>query len=370
MNISGKKMKDFIIRHNLYILLGIAVFLSLFLFMINGFYNSDYINYSSKFIGRKILPNFKKRDVKKIIITDLSGKEIIIDKVKNSWNEVNLYNYPVDENKVNSFLNALCSAEIIQTVITNNHALNKLELNFEQKHSDIQNSVAASVKLYDFKNKNIADLIIGKRRVEKIARSGEKLYLGRYVVITGENQIFFTDNQFVSTGFRDNEWLNKTFPKIRSVKTVELLVSNNLKWKIERRKLGGTFFMDGDVNNKIMNETVSKILSVLNNFDFNSLVNPLLNRVDSGMDSPKVITVTTFSGNEYKILIGRKFAGKYCVKVESSDKTSDSFYSKWIYLIDSNRINALLLDKDDFIADYDSTAHNSTVNGKFSMPIE
>ena len=359
-----EKIIKFLKKYNIYILLVTAFFLSAVTFTIKRFYNTDFLNNSSKLIGKKILYGLNKSDIKKIILFKANGKRIVLDEIGKEWCVANLFNYPADEKRVDSFLEALEDARIMQTVITNKTAIDKLELNFAENSINIKNSIAADVKLYNSENKHIAELVIGKRRSEEIVSTGEKLYLGRYVMAPNEKRIVFTDNQFTSTGFSKYEWLDKTFPLIKEIKSIQLSENNNIRWNIERKEQNGNFFIDGNKNRKVENANVSRLLSVLGNLDFYSVVNPSLNRVDSGLDNPKIIIVNTFNARIYNILIGNKIEGKYYVKIDPIGDKDDSFYRKWIYLIDANRIEALLADKKDFTMDIDSPDMS-----KFSMPI-
>ncbi|MCF7790730.1 MAG: DUF4340 domain-containing protein [Victivallales bacterium] len=344
MNIS--KFKRFLIKNHLYVLVAAAIILLVISVLIRDNTTGFFQLYKTKIIGRKVLPELNKiKEIEKIIIFKPDKRRIVINKKKKQWVIVNLYNYNADKDKVNSFLEELKEARIIQVQPKSITAVKKLELELKNIEQNAEKSIAAKLKLYDKENKPVTEISIGKRRLEKLPGSKGKLYLGRYVLCDNYSDIIFTDCQFTSTAFTKNEWLDKQFPKIKNIRMIKLYSNGRSDWQIQRGSYEEPFALQGIRNKKIEESKIYRIENVLNNFSFKSVADPSLTVVQTGFDNPKILSVETFYSKKYIIKIGKKVNNFYYVKIDAVGQPLNKVYKNWVYLIDSRRIEALLVKK-------------------------
>ena len=346
------------------ILLLFALILTIAVALIKGCSTNDYQNYTSNIIGDKIVPGLKAEDVSKIIILCSDRKRILLRKIGDAWKVANVYNYNADAAKVETLLKSIQNSRIIQTVVNNKEALKQLDLNILKYKID-SNSSAAEVKLVTSSNSILADIAIGKRREEEIRSSGEKLYLGRYIKSSVYSPILFTDSQFVFTGLDKFAWIDHSFPKIKKIKSLKFLRNDKTVWVLARDSDKDKFYLGNDKNKKIrLNEReVSKITSILGNLEFHSVAKPGIGRIVSGMNAPKLFIAENFAGKRYVIAIGSREGDYYYVKVTTPEK--DNIYKKWIYLINANRIDALMTERKDIEkkeVDYETSSFNMPIS--------
>ena len=127
-----------------YILITIAVLLTIFVSIIKGCSSNEYQNFTAKIVGYKAVPDLETNKIVKIIILNADKKRIVLNKTsKNRWEVLNLYKYSADSKKINSFLEAIKNARIIQTVVNNNEAVNRLGLDVGKEK--ISNSSSTNV---------------------------------------------------------------------------------------------------------------------------------------------------------------------------------------------------------------------------------
>lgn len=326
--------------------------------------NYMYRNSTPVNIGEKIIPGLNVDKVSSIKIKYPEGKETDLKREGASWVVANLYNYPADLEKINELLEKMFSARIIQNVTMENGAKKQLKLLRNNKDSN-----GTEVLLFDKNDKKLFDIIIGRKRTEEL-NPGKEIQLGRYVFIPAYNSIFFTDSLFNVVSYPKNGWLNKTFPKIKNIKSIESFDKKKLLWKIERNIEKGRFRLvenreklEQDING------TERMISALNNMTFTSIASPKMNAVETGFNFPKEIKIITFDNKMYILRIGKKVDNDYYVKLyyyqsKNNVRKIIKRYKKWIYLIDSKRIDPLLISRSDL-----TKKLHKPKDDKFIMPI-
>ena len=214
---------------------------------------------------------------------------------------------------------------------------------------------AVKIQFFNKKDKLLYSLLIGKKRFEANSNNKEQVVVGRYVRVPSQKNIILTDELFNVVNFKENDWLYDRDISISNIKSIQLAKESDIEWILTRNTEEEGFSLKGAPDYKNLNkQKIESITSSLNNLKFNSVANNKLSYAETGLTSPVSLTVSTFNGNKYKLLIGKIYDNSRYVKLSIvTDKKTLSekqlnqqdLFRKWIYLIDLNRIDPFLSSK-------------------------
>ena len=325
------------------------------------------------YIGTPVFKNINVNDVKTIKIIKLDSTIITLhekhitfekansdslkDKTIYKWTVKNLYDYPADTNKLSDLLQEIADLKVIQNVKRSPLAYKKLDLlspNSAKKNRPVE------IQFFNRNEKPLYALLIGKKRFETNFKNNSQIAVGRYVRIPSQKNIILTDELFNDINFKANDWLYDRDISINNIKKIELSKNSNIEWTLIRDTAEDKFSLEGTPEYTVLNkQKIGAITNSLNNLKFNSVADNKLSPAETGLDSPVTLTVLTFNGTKHKLQIGKISKNNRYIKCNfiTADKgeltkkqlVQQNLFSKWVYLVNLNRIDPLLSSKDSIL---------------------
>jgi hypothetical protein len=325
-------------------------------------------------IGTPVFKNIKLNDIKTIKIIKPDSTTITLQKQSNIWVVKTLYDYPADTNKLSGLLQETADLKIIQNVQKTSQAY--IKLNLIQPNNSAKENKAVEIQFYNRKETLLYSLLIGKKRFETDVRNMAQIPVGRYVRVPSQKNIILTDELFDDINFKANDWLYNRDLSISNIKSIKLAKKSETEWVLIRDTAKDNFNLKGTPEYTVLNkQKIDAIINSINNLKFNSIADNKLSPDKTGLDTPVTLTVSTFNGVKYELLIGNVYENNRYVKckVIADKKTltkkqlnQQSLFSKWVYLINLNRIDPLLSSKDSILKQENKKRAPS---GIYSQPI-
>lgn len=330
-------------KKQVYITIAIAIILSFFSFILL-YTQSAFLRLQNNIIGKPLFSNFTDYEIKMIKIIKPSGRIITLKKNKDAeWVVANCFDYPVDPQKINTFLRELSSMKIIQNVYADESELSELGL-LPPKSKD-KNS-GSEIIISDDAGNVVFSMIIGAKRTDMIG--GNQISRGRYVYKPDIKHVFLVEESLDEVNYRSRTWLNNKFVNIKNIKTVKLLKSDKEVWFITRPDIDSKFVPGGKKADDDYNtENINRIISSLENLKFETVANPSLTDTYTGLTSPYIVKVESFDNQSWQICIGNQASDTCYVRIEhtsssNNTKADSNPGKKWTYLVTQNRITPLV----------------------------
>ncbi len=363
-------------------------------------------------IGTSVFKNIKINEIEtvKIIKSDsttitLNERSNIKDGPSTGWTVQNLYDYPADTNKLSELLQEVINLKVIQNVRLSPHAYS--ELNLWPPGSKAKNK-AVEIQFYNIKDELLYSLLIGKKRLDMNFKNQEQVAVGRYIRLPSQKNIILTDELFNYTNFNANDWLygrgisindilqpihyskldrktktqaeqtaSSIIDSLAYIEKIELSKNSSTEWILTRNTADEDFILKDTPEYIILNkQKIEAIVNSLNNLKFNSVADPKLSSFKTGLDSPVNLTISTFSGFKYGLRIGKIAKNNRYVKCKiistgnniltKKQLDQQKLFSKWVYLININRIDPLLSSKGSILK---QEKKKRTPNNIYSRPI-
>ena len=330
-------------KKHIYTIMGIALILSLLSFALLYVQNA-FQKMQTNIIGQAVFPNFTDYEIQTIKIQKPSGRIITLRKNENNeWLVVNCFGYPAIPQKINAFLQELSSMKIVQNVYIDKSGLSELKL-LSPKDKD-KNS-GSEIIISDDTDKVVFSIIVGVKRIDIFG--DKQISRGRYIYKADMNRIFLVEYLLDEVNYRSKTWLNNKFVNIKDIKTVTLFKNNKEIWTIARPDINSKFVPAGKkADDEYNTENIDKIITSLENLKFETIANPSLTDAYTGLNNPYIVKVESFDNQSWHIYIGSQIKETKYVRVETDTaknikNISKPGTTKWIYLINQNRITPLI----------------------------
>jgi len=325
-------------------------------------------------VGSKVFDNFNISKIDKIIISRPKLGNIILQKISGIWCVNNLFNYPADSSKITELLKETARLQILQTVKANNKELEHLDL----QDTSFNDNKPYKIEFINNKNKTLYSILIGKLRFKSIDKKSQ-YPLGRYIKVSSQNNVFFTDTLFNEVNYSVNNWLNNVFISIDNVKQIQLFIKNKRQWQLARKSIQNPLTLMNIKNRMINKEHITKITNTLKNLKFLSIANNKTSPIITGIKNSFKLSILTFDNIRYNIYIGNSTDNARYVKFEIipinkahlNDKErifldKQRQFENWLYLININRLKPLISSEDEFIK---SSNTGKMPTGSYTYPI-
>ena len=332
-------------------------------------------------LGAKIFKDLPINDVRGLKITSNGNKTVTARKTDGRWEVAELYSYPANFEKIADFIRKLYELKIAQNVRVDDSGLAALGL----LNTSLPGG-GAEIELAAADGKKILSFLVGKKRTKENPMEDFNAPEGRYLLISEKPlKVVVVSDLFTEIDSNPKDWLDKSFISASNIKCANLARDGKQEWTVKRDKQADTMALqDIPEGREVDTAKLSRVTNCLSNLDFDTVVDPVLDIKDTGLDAPAVFTAETFNGLKYVLSSGKaKDSSKY-VKVavsfadyplpdgpadekpEDKEKRVKSHdegvqklknqaadeqakFAKWTYLVSNNRLDPMLFKKDELL---------------------
>jgi hypothetical protein len=285
-------------KNQLLLLVAVALVVSL----AGGFFQlSQSDRWNNAKTDRTIFQNLPVNDVTKIQLRSTPAT-VTLEKKGDEWRVAEREDYPADFTKIRDLTRMLWELKAGQETQIGPSQLSRLKVLAPGQGTD----AGLEIDLQGEKEKQIASLIIGKS-VDRTNASTDSPATGRFVYNPAvKDRVYLVSESFVSVDpVSVGSWLDKTFITPGEPEEIDQAAwSNNPGWRITRQDAKA----DWELENPQADEKLDKaIVQNLSTFSPTFVdVRPLSTSQDeTGLKDPFKITVKTFDGFTYILLVGK-----------------------------------------------------------------
>ncbi len=349
-------------------------------------------NSNDSTIGGKLLPDLPLNDVAEIAITQGTTNLHVVKK-DDLWRVAERWDYPADFSKVSELLRKLWELETVRKITVGPSQLGRLELLPPDKGT----GSGTRLELKDKDKKAIRSVMIGKKYMregdDSSPMGGGSIPVGRYVMVESagseSSPVWVLSDPLSQVETKPDGWLDKTFFKVTKLRSAAITAANETNsWTIHREtETGDLMLADIQEAEHFDKSKASGVGYLLSSPSFNDIVSP--ENSDTGFEAPRAARIETFEGFTYTVKVGEKtgdenFPIKVTVsadlpaertagpdeKPEDKERLDKEFtdnhaklvekldtekaLEKWTYLVSKWTIDALLKERNDFMAEENS----------------
>ncbi|HOK04759.1 MAG TPA: DUF4340 domain-containing protein [Victivallales bacterium] len=364
---------------NLFLLIVIAAVLITSFFLLRQ-KELKKLAYDQEKIGMPVLKGIELDNLNNLKI--FSGKDLKVELKKNqdSWNVVNLYDYPASPSKLRSLTVDLLEMKVLRNISAQESQFAKFGL-------DIENPSFSPVRVeLNSENAKIAEFIAGKKYEREISQNFNAPFSeGRYLLVGKSKNIILCDKTLYYLENEASDWIDKEFFSAGKVKKAELLENEKILWKLIRNEENEDMKLENLPEGREADSSkISEVSSALSYLNFTKIADPKTPDEKSGLNNPKIFNAEDFDGIKYIFKIGNKEGSDYYTKVsaefigiekkqlpenektEEKEKKEKEFaekekkskekveqinkkYSSWLYLFPEYKIKTLTMPLDELL---------------------
>jgi len=256
-----------------------------------------------KYNTEKIWKDFQANDVTSFTITDSNG-QIIIHKQTTGWYIKNRYNYPIDFNKITTFLRTIEAMKPVETVRISKRQYSRLQLQDPTKNPKSQ-----AIKIeFTLNNNNKKIIYLGKldyvQQKQLPQQPIKKIATGRFIRFPNKKIVCKMDKIFQNIDSQTKHWIHNIigFGKIQAITSRE---NNKTIWKLipipQAKNLIPTIKYKNARLNIPQIITIQRCLTWLSITD---IADPTLPNTITGLNNPHQFILEEQSGIIYTLSFG------------------------------------------------------------------
>lgn len=279
--------------------------------------NRGSIEGGSKQAGARVLEGLNPDAVKTITIESDEGATTL-ELGDNKWSVQSRDGYPAKFTDVRDTIWKIWELEIVDGITAGASKLGRFNLIKPGTEGADKEEVGKVVTLKGEGDKELAQLVIGKdfegapKENEPSPfpgfQMGEK---GTFVWTPSESEtVWRVKEDFMSLRTKPSDWLDKTFIKGNSIKSVSVEHPDGDKWTISREAKGGTLQLADAQEGEEFDATKA---SASGNVFANPAFQDILVQAEkdkAGLEQGVNATIETFEGFTYKVAIGNEVGGE------------------------------------------------------------
>jgi hypothetical protein len=285
-------------KNHLLLLLSVAIVVSLAGIFFQ-FSQSDRWNNAKT--DRTIFQNLPVNDITKIQIRSVPTT-VTLEKKGDAWRVAEREDYPADFTKIRDLTRMLWELKAGQETQVGPSQLGRLKLIAPGQGTD----TGLEINLQGEKDKQIASLIIGKS-VDRTNASTDTPATGRFVYNpVVKDRVYLVSESFLSVDpVSVGSWLDKTFITPGELEEIDQAAwSNNPGWKVTRKDPKAEWQLGNPQPDEKLDKAVVQNLSTFSP-TFVDVRPPSTSQDETGLKDPFKITVKTFDGFTYVLLVGK-----------------------------------------------------------------
>jgi hypothetical protein len=285
--------------------------------------------------GAIVLPSVYARsgEVGTVVVKRDKGT-LTLQRGQNGWTVAERDNYPADSAKVRQALVGLAELKLVEAKTRKPELYKKLEV------EDVKDGAkSAHVEVKDTAGQKMAELIVGKRRPDRLGAGADGIYIRR----PGEAQSWLAQGSLDLTG-EAKDWLDKKVVSIppAKVKSVTISHPDGSKLVIARESPDAKFAVaDGPADAKWKGETtIAEPAGALENVELSDVATAEQQKVP---EDANVAELVTFDGLTVKAATWTKDETTW-LRLDASGQGADEITAKtgkWVYAIPAWKANPL-----------------------------
>jgi Domain of unknown function (DUF4340) len=284
-------------KKHLLVLLAVAVVVGL-----AGIYFqiSQYAGWNDSKTDRTIFQNLAVNDITKIQLRSAPAS-VTLERKGDEWGVVEREGYPADFTKIRDLIKMLWGLKAAQETQVGPSQLGRLKLLALGQGADTGIEI-------DLKGeKDIASLIIGKSVEQTNATTGSSA-TGRFIYnLASKDRVYLVSETFFSVDpVTVGAWLDKTFIAPGDLQEIDQTAwSNNPGWKVVRKDPKAEWQLADPQPGETLDKSLAESLSTFAPTFVD--VRPLsVSPDESGLKDPFKVTIKTFDGFIYGLLLGKE----------------------------------------------------------------
>ena len=259
-------------------------------------------------MGQKLFPNFPINDVASLFLK--SQGELHLVRKGGMWRVQERGDYPANFSQIGELMVKLAGLKISQSEPIGRSQLAHMELEPPGKGA----GSGTLLELKDEQGKMIQSMILGKKHVEQSSRpspyGGGEYPDGRYVMLGNDSKnVLLISDPLSNLEPNAEPWLNRDFFKIEKPQSISLVSTNATNsWKLTRETETAPWVLADPGPGETLDS--NKVSSIAGTLSYPSFVDVASNAApaQTGLDTPLLVTISTFDHFTYNLRIGRKTA--------------------------------------------------------------
>ncbi len=270
-----------------------------------------------------VFPDFTPDKVGEITLQDGTNQLSLVVK-GDEWTVQQRDNYPADFSKISDLVTTIWELQPVRQLEVGESELGALKL----LSPDQEGNTGTLVTFSDKQGNEIQRVVLGKTKTKERSSSrasrfgGGSMPVGRYVRAAEEGaKVFLVEETFSSIEVDPSAWLDTTFFSIDNIRSVAMDGKDKAyQWKVSRETANGEWKLATPKKGETLaTNKVSSLGSVFSSPSFNDVITEANAPKETGLENPKVATITTFDDFTYRIQIGKKTSdNEYPLSMEVS----------------------------------------------------
>lgn len=254
-------------------------------------------------LGQPLLKGLKAAQVSAIRIEEPKAA-LTLERKDERWVLAERAGFPADLERVRDFV-----VKAIELKIGQSEAIS--EKDRAQLNLDASGTL---VEFKDAQGKPLARFIAGRKYFKREPENADKAAAdGRYVLLPEDpGRVVVVSNPLTQATARSAEWINRSGIAVEKVKTLEYRPAAGDGWKIERPGDNADWKLAGAKPQEKLEITKANSAAYsLASLDLADVAPK--EAADTGLDSPALLTATTFDGLSYTVQVGKAAGEQYYV---------------------------------------------------------
>ncbi|MCP4846929.1 MAG: DUF4340 domain-containing protein [Verrucomicrobiaceae bacterium] len=273
--------------------------------------------------GAVLMPELPLNEVAQVVISG-SEDSVELERKDGKWTVASRGGYSADFTKISRILKNFRDLKVAEVVRAAPGKYGRFELNDAK-----QDKSGLLVELKTEGGKGDASLMLGKRYSGATDQSGRQGGgNGRYVRVPGnDKQVFIVSDSLYDIDAKPSAWLERNPFGIQKPKAVNLVQSDGVEFKFDRKEEGADVVLEGLAEDEELNTTnTGSITAPFASFSFKDVVvGDDADPEKTGLKMPVMANVSTFEGFNYALKLGQG-AGENVNSEEQEATVSDARY--------------------------------------------
>ncbi len=253
-------------------------------------------------VGELLFPGLVANDVTQISAVGSDGT-VALKKQGKTWVVASRNGYPANFQMLAELVLKLPELKVVQSFVVGPDDLGRLDLNLPGP--EVADS-GTLLRFADADGKVLAELVLGKEHRDENPDPYFGRYAnGRYILLPRDGDVVLVTETFDSVTCRNEDWVDKTFPRVQALTYAGRFRGDEELWAIELAEAGEDLVLKGDIppGKEADPERLNKVKEVLSWLSFTSVGDPA--KTDWGFGDDRFV-VQSANGLKYTFTVGKR----------------------------------------------------------------